>query len=188
MTSTERTDRGSCEATDSPCTGTGQERHYRWGRRIGPWGTVSRAAAGTGLVVWGLAVPHRHPWLDLPGAGSRSWGALTGLVIIPVALTLAIAARGRSAPRLHLSHRAAWLVTALVILLLQFEPVAVMVNIGGTLLLLAARGRGGCEVLAIPNMVLRRRDYLVCLPFTTLDHWERHRRRASPGPSRPAPS
>jgi hypothetical protein len=55
-------------------------------------------------------------------------------------------------------------------------PVAMLVGIGGTLVLLAVLGRGGCEVMMVPNLVLRRSDYLVCLPFTPINTWERSRR------------
>jgi hypothetical protein len=150
---------------------------YRWGRRIGPWGTTTRLVAGAAAVAWGLAIPHEHPWFDLPSAGSRLWGSVLGLVVIPALLTLAVALRGRSAPPLRLGHGYAVAVTAVVLLVAQVFPVAIFVGIGGTLLLLAVLGRGGCEVMMVPNLVLRRRDYLVCLPFTPIDTWERSRRK-----------
>lgn len=67
------------------------------GRRIGPWGTSTRAVAGAAGVAWGLAVPHPHPWLALPLADSRLWGAVAGVVVLPAAITLMIALRGRGA-------------------------------------------------------------------------------------------
>ena len=149
---------------------------YRWGRRIGPWGTTSRLVAGAAAVAWGLAVPHEQPLFDLPGAGSRLWGSALGIVVLPALLTLAVALRGRSAPPLRLGHGYALVVTVVVLLIAQVLPVAILVGIGGTLLLLAVRGRGGCELMTVPNLVLRRRDYLVCLPFTPIDTWERARR------------
>ena len=148
---------------------------YRRGRRIGPWGTATRALAGLGLWAWGLAVPHAHPWLGLPGAGSRPWGILLGLVVIPGVLTLAMRLRGAGAPRLHLGLSSAVAVTAIVLALMQVYPVAMMVAIGSTLLVLAVVGRGGCEVLAAPNLLLGRHDSLICLPFTPLDRWELRR-------------
>jgi hypothetical protein len=145
------------------------------GRRIGPWGTATRLVAGAGGVAWGLAVPHHHPLFDLPLAGSRLWGALAGVVVLPVLMTLLIALRGRSAPPLRLGHGAACLVTVGVVVLVQVFPVAILTWIGSTLLLLAVLGRGGCEVLAAPNLLLRRSDYLACLPFTPIDAWEARR-------------
>lgn len=147
----------------------------RGGRAIGPWGTTARAVVGAAAIAWGVAVPHEHPLLDLPGASSDLVGLVVGLVVAPVALTLAVLARGRNAPRLHLGHGAACLVTVLAIGVAQFYPAAVLVSIGAPLLLLAAVGRGGCELLAVPNLVLRRDDYLFCLPFSPIDAWERRR-------------
>ena len=69
------------------------------------------------------------------------------------------------------------LVTAGVVLVAQVFPVAILTWIGVTLLLLAVLRRGGCEVLAVPNLLLRRRDYLVCLPFSAIDAWESERAR-----------
>lgn len=118
---------------DAPRTDTPETEAvppYRWGRRIGPWGTTTRLVAGAVAVAWGLAVPHGHPPFDLPGAGSRLWGSVLGLVVLPALLTVAV----------------------------------------------AVRGRGGCEVMMVPNLVLRRGDYLVCLPFTPIDTGERSRR------------
>jgi hypothetical protein len=129
-------------------------------------------------VVWALAVPHEQPAFDLPGAGSRLWGSVAGLVVLPALLTLVVALRGRSAPPLRLGHGYALGVAVVVVLLAQVFPVAILVSIGATLLLLGVLGRGGCEVMAVPNLVLRRRDYLICLPFTPIDTWERARSQA----------
>ena len=156
-----------CASAAGSCDGAG--------RSIGPWGTATRALAGAGGITWGLAVPHHHPMLDLPLAGSRIWGAMIGIVVLPALMTLLIALRGRSAAPLRLGHGPAWLVTAAVVLGAQIFPVAILTWIGATLLVLAVRGRGGCEVLAAPNLLLRRRDYLVCLPFSALDAWESQR-------------
>ncbi|ABL79523.1 hypothetical protein Noca_4944 (plasmid) [Nocardioides sp. JS614] len=147
------------------------------GPHTGPWGTGTRAVVGAGALAWGLAVPHQHPLLDLPLAESRAWGSLAGFVLFPLLVTLLVVLRGRSAPPLRLGHGAAWLVTAGVVALAQFFPVAVLTWIGATLLLLAVLRRGGCEVLAVPNLLLRRSDYLVCLPFSAIDAWESQPRR-----------
>jgi hypothetical protein len=89
---------------------------YRWGRRIGPWGTTTRLVAGAAAVAWALAVPHAHPLFDLPGAGSRLWGSVVGLVLLPALLTVAVALRGRSARPLRLGHGHALVVTVAVVL------------------------------------------------------------------------
>lgn len=154
---------------------------YGRGRRIGFWGTATRAVAGAGGIAWAVAVPHGDPLLDLPRAGSRAWGTLAGTVVLPALMTLLIVLRGRSAPPLSLGHGPALLVAAGVLVVAQFFPVAILTWIGATLVLLAALGRGGCEVLAVPNLLLRRSDYLVCLPFTPIDAWESRRTRARGG-------
>lgn len=146
---------------------------------IGPWGTAVRAVTGVAAIVAGVAVPHEHPLLDLPGASSIVLGLLVGLVATPVGLTAVIWARGRNAPRLDLGHGAACLVTLLTVAVAQFYPVAVWVSIGAPLVLLASVGRNGCELLTVPNLVLRRDDYLFCLPFSPIDTWERRRRATS---------
>lgn len=160
-------------------TGSIAEPAARWrgGRTIGPWGTTVRAIAGIGAIAAGVAVPHEHPLLGLPGASSTLIGVLVGLVAMPLLLTAAIRARGRDAPVLRLGHGAASTVTLLTLGVAQLYPVAVLVTIGAPLVLLAAVGRNGCELLAVPNLVLRRNDYLFCLPFSPIDAWE-HRRRA----------
>lgn len=174
---TERLSRQGCCAPEVD-TDAATDPTWGNGRTIGPWGTTVRAVAGVAAIASGVAMPHEHPLLDLPGASSNVVGLLVGLVGLPVALTFAIWARGRNAPRLHLGHGAACLVTLLTIGAAQFYPVAVWVGIGAPLMLLAAVGRNGCELLAVPNLVLRRNDYLFCLPFSPIDAWDRRRRQA----------
>lgn len=150
----------------------------RTGRQIGPVGTVTRVVLGGGFLAWGLLVPHRHPLLDLPGAGSRVWGALVGLVVLPALLTVAVRLRGRTAAPLRLgSSEAACCVTGVLVLASFVAPIAILTFVGGTMLLLAGTGRGGCEVMAVPNLLLGRRDYLACLGVSQIDAWERRRSR-----------
>ncbi|MGH3351962.1 MAG: hypothetical protein ACRDPS_14940 [Nocardioides sp.] len=145
---------------------------FRRSREIGPWGTTTRALAGVALIGWAVAVPHEHPWLDLPGAGSRPLGSLVGAVIVPTALTLAVLLRGRAKPALRLGAGSALAVTGGWLVLMQIYPVAMLVAVGVPLVVLAAAGRCGCELMAIPNLILRRNDYLFCLPFSPIDAWE----------------
>jgi hypothetical protein len=150
------------------------------GRQIGPWGATARGVVGAGAFAWAVAPPHDEPWLDLPGAASKPWGILIGAVLAPVALTLAMRLRGRSAPALRLGKGPAIVVTVLILVAAQIYPVAVIVAIAFPLLVQAVVGRAGCEVLTIPNLVLRRHDYLMCLPFSPVDEWERRRRTLLP--------
>lgn len=47
--------------------------------------------------------------------------------------------------------------------------VAIFVFIGASMLLAAARGYDGCELLAVPNLVLRRRNAIWCPIYTPID-------------------
>lgn len=74
---------------------------------------------------------------------------------------------------------------ALVLTPLYAPPLASMSNAaflfyGASMLLAAARGYGGCEVLAISNWILRRDDQIGCLVLSPIDGFER--RRKSPHP------
>jgi hypothetical protein len=51
---------------------------------------------------------------------------------------------------------------------------AALIFYAASMLLAAARGYAGCEVLALSNWVLRRDDQLGCLLFAPIDHAERH--------------
>ncbi len=54
---------------------------------------------------------------------------------------------------------------------------AALVFYGGSMLVAALRGYGGCEVLAISNWLLRRDDQIGCLVFSPLDAAERRLER-----------
>ena len=47
--------------------------------------------------------------------------------------------------------------------------VTIWVWLGVSMLVAAARGYGGCEVLAIPNLLTGRRDQIGCLLYTPID-------------------
>lgn len=53
--------------------------------------------------------------------------------------------------------------------------VALWVWLGGSMLVAAARGFGGCEVLAIPNVITGRRDQIGCILYTPIDRVEARR-------------
>ena len=58
---------------------------------------------------------------------------------------------------------------------------AALLFYGGSMLVAAARGIAGCEVLAVSNWLLRRDDEVGCAPFSPLDALEtRHARRSVP--------
>jgi hypothetical protein len=53
---------------------------------------------------------------------------------------------------------------------------AAVVFLGASMLLAAARGYAGCEVLAISNWLLRRDDQVGCIVFAPVDFAESRRR------------
>jgi hypothetical protein len=147
-------------------------------REIGPIGTAARVVGG--LVAIGLPIV-------LGGFGW--WDAAAALVALPLAATGAAAlitlAYRRLAPEL-LARRdaicsgpACWLIAITVgaavgidILTPASGEVALWVWLGGSMLVAAARGFGGCEVLAIPNLLTGRRDQVGCVLYTPIDRAE----------------
>jgi hypothetical protein len=49
---------------------------------------------------------------------------------------------------------------------------AALIFYGASMLLAAARGYAGCEVLAVSNWMLRRDDQVGCAVFAPVDHLE----------------
>lgn len=62
---------------------------------------------------------------------------------------------------------------------LDFTRDAAALFFGASLLLAAARGYAGCEVLAISNWLLRRDDQVGCVVFTPIDAVEEQLTRGS---------
>jgi hypothetical protein len=50
--------------------------------------------------------------------------------------------------------------------------VSLWVWLGASMLLAAARGYGGCEVLAVSNLITGRPDQIGCILYTPIDRWE----------------
>lgn len=151
------------------------------GREIGPVGTAARVIAG----VVAIGVP-----IALEGFGW--WDAAAALLALPVVATGAAALVTLGYRRLApdaLAHRhaicsgpACWLIAIVVGAAVGVEAltpasgeVALWAWLGGSMLVAAARGYGGCEVLAIPNVVTGRRDQIGCLLFTPIDRAEARR-------------
>jgi hypothetical protein len=149
-------------------------------REIGPIGTVSRLAVGLAA----LALPivfEGLGWWDVLG-----WVGLALLATAasrPVLLTV-----GRYAPEARGRRLGASSATACVLAaLLLAASVAIGVGtpaqgdvvfwgfLGLSMLVAAARGDAGCEVVALPNALLRRRDVVGCIIFTPIDAAEARR-------------
>jgi hypothetical protein len=157
-------------------------------REIGPIGTVGRAAGGLGLL--GIAA----------ALGSVAWpDVAVGLIAFPLLATLAARliseAYERFAPaapaRRHAicSGPGCSLIAILLAVTVGLDVLtsvdgdaAFAVWLGASMLVAAARGYGGCEMLAFPNALTGRRERIGCILYTPLDAAEaryRTRRQAS---------
>jgi hypothetical protein len=149
-------------------------------RDIGPIGTLARVLGG----VLALAIP-----IALDGLGW--WDLAVGLVGLPLLAAVAFlivragyerwAPGGLAAQSGTCCGAVCWL---LAIVFAAFVPVAALTSVTGTafwvwigasLLLGAARGYGGCEILAFPNILAGRRDQVGCLVYTPIDRAEARR-------------
>jgi hypothetical protein len=155
------------------------ERAGRSGRSIGAWGTAARVVVGAflvGSVAEGHLSGDFHPW---------PW--ILGLVGFPLVV---LAWQRRRASR-HPSHLAATgpaahLINIAVFAALYLMPVtsdAALLFYGTSMLVAAARGYAGCEVLAVSNWVLRRDDQIGCMVFGPVDTAEHAHRHAVPNSS-----
>jgi hypothetical protein len=111
------------------------------------------------------------------------WQLALGILGIPTVLVTAQAARLAFTKRTlsQTSHVATCLNCAAVVGLLTLSQTrdATLVFLGGSMLLAAVRGYGGCETLAIGNWLLRRDDQVGCLAFSPVDQFEARPRRRS---------
>ncbi len=133
--------------------------------RVGPTGRLLRLLAGVGLLA--AAFAQRIGWED----------AAIGLVTVPDGFLLLMGLRGRLAPTLRMTGPAGHgLVLGLGIAFVALAPVAALLFAGSSLVLAATRGYSGCEVLAVPNWLLRRDDEIACPVFSPIDALEASRR------------
>ncbi len=151
-------------------------------RKIGPIGTTARVVIGLLIVALALA-------LDFPRRGITWWEVVAVLVVLPAtaigaAALLNTAYRHRPAdvvaqtrsPWSAAQARAAALVIVTVAavgtvltFLTPIHPISIYLFFGLSMLLAAVRGYDGCEMLALPNVVLRRQDAIWCPLYTPFD-------------------
>jgi hypothetical protein len=130
-------------------------------RVLGRWGTVSRVLIGSGLIVLATAV-WQADWVDL----------VVGLVALPAAATLLMSLRDRSAPPLRLGAAGHLVTVAHVAVTASLVGEAAALFYGGTALLAALHGNGGCEITVLANWLRDRDDRVGCplfAPFDALD-------------------
>jgi hypothetical protein len=154
------------------------------GREIGPLGTIARVALGLAAIVASIASG---------GIGWWDWATLNALVVLgTAAASLVIAGFARYAPDAFASRRSICspLACSLVALLVGLSSAmsaltpadgAVVFGVwaGASLLVGAAAGHGGCEVLAYPNALTGRRDRIGCPLFTPIDAAEARCRKST---------
>lgn len=157
-------------------------------RGIGPHGTAARIIVGLGLLVG--VIDRAAGWVGIFGsssAGFRPAAWALGLVGLPAGLLVWqwLRARRNPAPLRALGPKGFVLNTMVIVALLltpwYAPPLAItfetaLIFYGASMLLAAARGYAGCEVLAVSNWLLRRDDQVGCLIFAPLDYAERGRR------------
>jgi hypothetical protein len=153
-------------------------------RQIGTIGTVSRVVIGFFMVLYGLTGGRIEVMHSNVQIGFDPFSVGLGVVAFP-ALLLAwqwIRARtakarydatGPLATTINIAVFIALVLTPLYAPPLSFTSNAALVFYGASMLLAAARGYGGCEVLAISNWILRRDDQIGCLVLSPIDNYER---------------
>lgn len=144
-------------------------------RVIGRWGTTARLIVGL-LLIGEVAYGH---WAR--GFHLAAWAlGLIGFPAILLAVQWLRTRHGR--PPLQATGPGGHAVNAAVFLLFYLTPWyapalsvtsdAALIFYGASMLLAAARGYAGCEVLAISNSLLRRHDQVGCLVFSPIDRLE----------------
>jgi len=141
-------------------------------RVIGVWGTGARIVLG--LVLVGDVL--RGHWAG--GWHPAAW--LLGLMGLPAMVVAGMWWRARRYPvplravgpvghSVNLGIFLALYLTWWYAPALDVTSDAALIFYGGSMLLAAARGSAGCEVLAVSNWLLRRDDQVGCAPFWPLD-------------------
>lgn len=139
-------------------------------RRIGPVGTAARVCTGLVLVAASAVL------------GIAATDLLIGLVVMPASVIVILWTRGLTAPPLRMFGVAGYALNfGLAGLLLLVATVPALLFYGVSMLLAAARGYAGCEILAIQNWVTGRDDRMACPVFSPIDAAERKYRAASRG-------
>lgn len=143
------------------------------GRAIGPIGTGARAVVGAAFLA-----------LAFLTGEFRLYSLPLGLVGFPAALLLAQWAWVRRAPgRIQATGHVGVCLNVLVAIpffIIAETRAAAFLFYGASMLLAAARGDAGCEVVAVPNWLLRRRDEIGCVIFSPIDAVEAGAKGGSP--------
>ena len=154
-------------------------RVVRRSRAIGPAGTAARILLGGYMVGTVVDIEIRDGFTPLLWA--------LGVVAFPgILLAAQWVWKRRGGRRLHATGPIPHFITLGAFLALTLIPEynraidltgdAAVIFLGTSMLLAAARGYAGCEVLAISNWLLRRDDQVGCIVFAPVDLAESRRR------------
>ena len=146
------------------------------GRALGPVGTAARGFAGGLLIL-----------VPIASDGLARWDAFGALIVLPalsIALDRLLAAGvtrlAEVTGRLASDVTRTWLIHlgALVLILASataltygtpIDAGAIWLFFGVSLVVAAVRGDAGCEAVAIPNAIFRRRERTGCVAFLLVD-------------------
>jgi hypothetical protein len=148
-------------------------------RALGPIGTAARAIAGGVLIL-----------VPIASDGLALWDAFGALVVLPALsvaldrlLAVGVSRLAAIAGRLASEVTRTWSVhlTALILILASataltyvtpIDAGAIWLFFGVSLVVAATRGDAGCEAVAIPNAIFRRRERTGCVAFALVDSLE----------------
>ena len=138
------------------------------GRAIGPIGTVTRLVAGMALITVAFV-----DWAQLRSLYSAFLMVALGWLALPAGLVALVKLRGKDKPPLNFGGPGAMLIQAALIAIalarVGWLSGGILLFFGASLLLAAARGYAGCEILAVSNLMFYRRDVMGCVLFTPID-------------------
>jgi hypothetical protein len=158
-------------------------------RHIGTIGTVARVVIGFFMLLYGLTGGRVEVMHGNIRTGFDPSSVAIGVVAFPAVLLVWQWLRARTSPTpyeatgplattVNIVVFIALVLTPLYARPLSFTSNAALVFYGASMLLAAARGYRGCEVLAISNWILRRDDQIGCLVLSPIDDYERRLKSA----------
>lgn len=134
-------------------------------RRIGTFGTIARVAVGSALVIVPIALGG-IAWLDMAAFALFTAIATATAIVISTGLPRA---RLGIAPGCVLCGALLAEAVGLGAAMPANLNVVVGSFLGISMLLAAARGDSGCELVTIPNAITGRRDRIGCVLFGPID-------------------
>jgi hypothetical protein len=158
-------------------------------RHIGSVGTLARVLIGSLMLLYGLLGGRVEVMHGQVRTGFDPSSVAVGVIAFPALLLAWQWLRARTNPtRFQGTGPLATIINIVVFIALVLTPQyasalsftsnAALVFYGASMLLAAARGYGGCEVLAISNWILRRDDQIGCLVLSPIDDYERRLKSA----------